>query len=111
MIWFPTSHAIVTPSQEFLHCKADVAKAASGTDLVAKDSITRKELVDLSSQIVNLCEEGECQKHESDDLEKLAWLFANALRVGEFDRIKIVRVGRLASSESVTRTSVPPLLI
>jgi hypothetical protein len=97
IVWFPTSHKITTTREEFFHSKPDATLAAFGTVLDSKNSITRDELTELSSRITTLCEGRVDHELQSQNVEKLAWLYSNVLRVREFDQIEAARVGRLAS--------------
>jgi hypothetical protein len=96
VVWFPTNHSVVVQSEEYFFFRTP-SFAGSFETLFTRD-LSEQEFIDLSSRIVSVRESAVNNAPvDEGQIEKLLWLYSNALRIGihEFHRIEVADVGRL----------------
>jgi hypothetical protein len=96
VVWFPTNHSVVVQSEEYFFFRTP-SFAGSFETLLTRD-LSEQEFIDLSSRIVSVPESAvDNAPVEEGQIERLLWLYSNALRIGihEFHRIEVADVGTL----------------
>jgi len=108
IVFFPNLHTIAIESGVFYHSLEAVASTSLPAQLPGiRQCITEKDLCQLSQKLVESFESLSYATSADRVIEtNLAWLYANAIRLKQFDQIELAEVGRLPSY----RLSQPPPL-
>jgi len=100
-------HVIEVNLEEFFHAKANVGPCLLPRESVCRQEISQKELEELSLMVVRSCESERQGGIVSEDIQcTLAWAYANALRVTQFENIEMARVGMLPSYRAPRRPGI-----
>ena len=97
---FPNSHTVEIGPEKFYCSETKIDKYLELPDAAQGRYLTKQQFVDLSVDIVRSCESHKGNHVESESLQRLTWLYANAIRLGEFEQIEIANVGEFPSYRS-----------